>query len=110
MKYSLQAVSVQSYTDCLSKIITSSAAKYKLFCEMKYFLNALTWDNSNYFTFQQMSLPSSRNIEPPITSFGSVKPTADIVNFQGKERMDGHFQKSVLFLERVVVPQSFKHC
>lgn len=76
---------------------------------MKYFLNALTWDKSNYFMFQQMSPSSSRNVDPPITSLGSVEPAADIVNFQGKERIDGHFQKSVLFLERVVVPQSFKH-
>lgn len=56
-----------------------------------------------------MSPSSSRNIEPPITSLGSVKPDADIVNFQVRKRIDGHFQKPVLFLERVVVPESFKH-
>lgn len=55
-----------------------------------------------------MSPSSSRNIEPPITSLGSVKPDADIVNFQVRKRIDGHFQKPVLFLERVVVPESFK--
>lgn len=108
MKYSLQPVSVQSYTDCLDKIITSSAEKCKLFCEVKKFLYALTWENLKYCMFQQMS-PSSINIELPITSLGSVQPTADMVNFQGKERIDGHFKKPVLFLERVLVPGSLKH-
>lgn len=88
IKYSLQAACVQSYTDCLGKIRTSSAGKCNLFCDKKYFSYALTWDNFNYFTFQQMSPSSSRNIEPFITNLGSTQAAAEIPLFSGERKKE----------------------
>lgn len=68
----------------------------------------------NYFTFQQMSPSSSRNMEPLIAILGCIQPMAEILLFSGegkKERKNKWvFSKALVsFLVRVVFPESFKH-